>query len=86
MRKPAVCAALIAALLVLCWSAFADPLPISDEMLLNAAKEPNNWITYGRDYSNTRFSPLKQIDINNAKQLTAQWSFSFGVLEGTAST
>ena len=86
MRKAAVRAALIAALLVLCWSAFADPLPISDEMLLNAANEPNNWITYGRDYSNTRFSPLKQIGINNAKQLTAQWSFSFGVLEGQTTT
>jgi alcohol dehydrogenase (cytochrome c) len=86
MRKPAVRAALIAALLVPCWSAFADQLLITDEMLLNAAKEPNNWITYGRDYSNTRFSPLKQIDLSNAKQLTAQWSFSFGVLEGQTTT
>lgn len=82
MKVRAVRAAFVAAILVP--SAWAGP--VTDGMLLNAAIEPNNWITYGRDYSNTRFSPLKQIDASNAKRLTAQWSFSFGVLEGQTTT
>jgi len=54
-------------------------------MLLNAAKEPNTGSPMARLFE-YRFSPLKQIDMNNAKQLTAQWSFSFGVLEGQTTT
>lgn len=79
-----------ASLLAACFSplllAAAEPVTVTDDMLLNAAKEPNNWITYGRDYANSRFSPLAQIDAGNAKKLSAQWSFSFGVLDGQTTT
>jgi alcohol dehydrogenase (cytochrome c) len=64
----------------------AEPPPVTEDMLLNAAKDADNWITYGRDYANTRFSPLAQIDPSNAKKLSAQWSFSFGVLDGQTTT
>ncbi len=67
MKTPIALAALMAAVLLPSFPTSADPLPVTDDMLLNAAKEPNNWITYGRDYANTRFSPLKQIDAGNAK-------------------
>jgi alcohol dehydrogenase (cytochrome c) len=82
--------ALRAGLITVCFlsllSAAAEPVSITDDMLLNAATEPNNWITYGRDYANSRFSPLAQIDASNAKKLSAQWSFSFGVLDGQTTT
>lgn len=37
------------------------------------------WPSYGRDYTNQRFSPLKQINRSNVQQLALQWSFKSGV-------
>jgi len=34
---------------------------VTDDMLLNADKDPNNWLHYGRDYATTRFSPQTQM-------------------------
>jgi len=64
----------------------AAPASVTDQMLLNASQDPNNWLMYGRDYSNTRYSPLVQINSGNAGHLTHQWSFSFGVLDGQTTT
>lgn len=36
--------------------AAAQPL-VTDEMLLTAHLDPNNWLMAGRDYAGTRFSP-----------------------------
>jgi alcohol dehydrogenase (cytochrome c) len=55
---------------------------VTDDMLLNADKDPNNWLHYGRDYQTTRYSPLTQINADNVKKLVPKWNLSFGVLEG----
>jgi alcohol dehydrogenase (cytochrome c) len=60
--------------------------PVTDEMLLGAANDPNNWLMAGRDYSSTRFSPLTTIDRSNIKRLVPKWSFSFGVLDAQNTT
>jgi quinohemoprotein ethanol dehydrogenase len=73
--------------------------PADDNSLKNAAKNGDEWQTYGRDYAETHFSPLKQIDTTNVKRLGLAWSwetespagariestplFSNGVLYGT---
>jgi quinohemoprotein ethanol dehydrogenase len=47
-----------------------------DTKRLVAAKSPENagqWMSYGRDYSEQRFSPLKQINADNASQLGLAW-------------
>ena len=38
----------------------------------------SDWPLYGRDYSNQRFSPLKQINRNNISQLKLAWKFNTG--------
>lgn len=38
-----------------------------------------DWPSYGRDYSNNRFSPLSQINRDNVAQLTPAWSYRSGV-------
>lgn len=58
------------------------PIYVTDELLLNADKDLNNWFHYGRDYSSTRFSPLTQISTSNVKNLVPKWVFQFGSLEG----
>lgn len=55
---------------------------VTDANLLEADKDPNNWLHYGRDYETTRYSPLQQINVDNVKKLVPKWNLSFGVLEG----
>ena len=41
---------------------------VTYERLLNAAKEPHNYLTYGGDYASTRYSTLTQITPANVKE------------------
>lgn len=40
---------------------------------------PDQWPSYGRDYSNQRFSPLTQVNTSNVDKLKLKWSFKSGV-------
>jgi alcohol dehydrogenase (cytochrome c)/quinohemoprotein ethanol dehydrogenase len=46
-----------------------------DARRLRAAQtaEPGQWLSYGRDYSEQRYSPLRQINADNVKQLGLAW-------------
>ncbi len=48
---------------------------VTSERLLRAPDEPRNWLTYSGSYSSQRFSPLKQIDPTNVKNLELKWVF-----------
>jgi alcohol dehydrogenase (cytochrome c) len=48
---------------------------VSYERILNAAKEPHNWLTYGGDYFSHRYSPLTQITPANVKSLGLAWAY-----------
>jgi alcohol dehydrogenase (cytochrome c)/quinohemoprotein ethanol dehydrogenase len=39
----------------------------------NADRDAANWLSYGRTYSEQRFSPLTKINADNAKQLGLAW-------------
>ncbi len=41
--------------------------------ITKADQDPANWMTYGRTYSEQRFSPLVRIKVDNAKQLGLAW-------------
>src|SRR4051812_28814966 len=41
-----------------------------------------DWVRAARDYANTRFSPLSQINGGNANQLKVAWTFSTGTDRG----
>lgn len=43
---------------------------ITDQQLLNANQNLDNWMLYGRTYKNQRFSPLTQINTGNVSALT----------------
>ena len=47
---------------------------------------PNEWAVYGKDYANTRFSPLKSINTGNVSHLTLAYSFQLGSLRSNEST
>jgi len=46
---------------------------VSSDRILNAAAEPQNWLTYGGSYQSQRFSALNQITPENVKNLEQKW-------------
>ena len=54
-------------------SAETDGRPVDGERIANADAEPGNWLSYGRTYSEQRYSPLKQINDKNAEKLGLAW-------------
>jgi alcohol dehydrogenase (cytochrome c) len=46
---------------------------VSWDRLIQAAGEPQNWLTYSGTYSGQRYSPLRQIDPANVKNLEMKW-------------
>ena len=60
--------------------------PVSDSDLRNAGANRGEWLTYGRDYAETRFSPLSQINDTNVARLglTTVWpTNALGAMEAT---
>jgi quinohemoprotein ethanol dehydrogenase len=49
---------------------------VDDAALRNAAKTGEEWLTYGHDYAETHYSPLKQIDASNVKRLGLAWTWA----------
>src|SRR5262245_35771525 len=43
------------------------------ERIRDANKEPGNWLTYSRDYTGSRYSPLDQINVGNVGKLRMAW-------------
>src|SRR5688500_8860125 len=59
-----------------------------DDAAIKAAGGADNkdWLTYGLDYAETRFSKLKQITTENVKQLGLMWSFNLESVRGVEAT
>jgi alcohol dehydrogenase (cytochrome c) len=53
------------------------------ERVLNANKEPQNWLTYGGTLFNQRYSLLNQITTDNVKNLELQWVLQVRAMDGT---
>ena len=52
------------------------------ERLLNAAKEPGNWLLYSGGYFSNRYSSLSQITPANVKNLELKWMYQAAVAGG----
>ena len=51
---------------------------VDDARLQAASNDRSNWLSYGRDYANQRFSPLAQIDRDSVGQLAPRWIYQTG--------
>ncbi|MGA7917326.1 MAG: PQQ-dependent dehydrogenase, methanol/ethanol family [Candidatus Acidiferrales bacterium] len=54
--------------------------------IIHADDEPGNWMTYGRTYSEQRFSPLKQINDTNIAGLGLAWFYDLDTRRGQEAT
>jgi alcohol dehydrogenase (cytochrome c) len=63
-------------------AAAADQSPgvVDDVRLLGAPADTRNWLTFGRDYSNQRYSTLAQITGANVATLAPRWIYQTGVV------
>jgi quinohemoprotein ethanol dehydrogenase len=92
--RPVVAATAVAALLAACSRqdaarpAVAAPPPAAavDDARLLAADSGDEWVSYGRSYSEQRYSPLKQIDRTNVAKLGLAWSAQFEADRGMEAT
>ncbi len=55
---------------------------MTQERLLNAGAEPQNWIHHHGNYAATRYSTLDKINTENVGDLKMAWSFALGGVEG----
>jgi alcohol dehydrogenase (cytochrome c) len=54
---------------------------VSFDRIVNAEKEPQNWLTYSGNTMSQRYSPLTQITPQNVKDLELKWVFQARSLE-----
>jgi len=62
------------------------PADVNASLIINADREPGNWMTYGRTYGEQRFSPLDQINYQNVSQLGLAWYYDLDTNRGQEAT
>lgn len=59
------------------------PADVNGQRILQADKEPGNWMSHGRTYGEQRYSPLTQVNDHNVQKLGVAWTqkldWDFGV-------
>jgi PQQ-dependent dehydrogenase (methanol/ethanol family) len=59
---------------------------VDETRILQAERDSANWLTYGRTYSEQRFSPLAKIKADNVKQLGLAWYADIDINRGQEAT
>jgi len=59
---------------------------IDDKALLDADKNPGDWLSYGRNYSEDRYSTLDQVSNETVNRLGLAWSLDLGFKRGFEAT
>jgi quinohemoprotein ethanol dehydrogenase len=67
------------------WAAEA-PVKVDAARMNNADRDAANWLSYGRTYSEQRFSPLNKITPESAKQLGLAWFADLDTNRGQEAT
>lgn len=70
----------LAAGILFCAAALtAQTGPVTFDRIVQAIKEPRNWLTYWGDYSGIRHRDLNQINTSNIKDLRLDWMYQTGI-------
>ncbi len=63
-----------------------DPAAVDQPRLSAADKDPGQWMSHGRDWTEQRFSPLKQINDKNVDRLGLAWFAELNTYRGVDAT
>lgn len=69
-----------------CGETFKKEVIVDDHALRKSSEHPNEWLSYGLNYAETRHSPLNQINKSNIDSLGLAWSFELGSKRGLEAT
>jgi quinohemoprotein ethanol dehydrogenase len=83
MRKPLIGAALLGCMLL---AACGQKAAQVDDKRLVAADSNAEWLSYGKGYSEQRFSPLDKVNTGNVGQLGLAWYAQFDTDRGQEAT
>src|SRR5579864_8486052 len=76
------CLAAVAVWSCLFAPAFADyTMTVNSDRLVNAAREPENWLMMNGDYGSTRYSKLTQFNRESVKNLRLVWALALGGMQ-----
>lgn len=64
----------------------ADGQGNTGEAIIHADDHPENWLSYGRTYSEQRYSPLDQINRSNVGDLKLAWYYTLDTNRGQEAT
>ncbi len=64
----------------------SGPAAVNAERLLAADSDSANWLSYGRTYSEQRYSPLQTVSDESVGELGLAWSFDFNTQRGIEAT
>ncbi|MCP4905349.1 MAG: PQQ-dependent dehydrogenase, methanol/ethanol family [bacterium] len=67
-------------------SGFMSAQPDDVALREAATTHPGDWLSYGRTYSEQRYSPLSQIDEGNVAELGLAWIYETGTIRGLEAT
>ncbi|MEI7949302.1 MAG: hypothetical protein WCI66_03545 [Gammaproteobacteria bacterium] len=70
----------------LCATAQAQTANVNQTRMLKADQDAGNWMSWGRTYSEQRFSPLTQINDKNVTQLGLAWFYDLDTFRGVEGT
>jgi PQQ-dependent dehydrogenase (methanol/ethanol family) len=73
--------AAVGVLVAMTWGGLAQQphlRSVDDKALENASSTPDEWLTYGLDYAETRYSTLRLIDAANVSRLGPAWVAEIG--------
>lgn len=59
---------------------------VNTDRILNAEATPNEWLSYGFNYEETRHSPLTKISTANVSDLGVAWTYDLATHRGVEST
>ena len=59
---------------------------VNDDLIVAGLNESGNWLTYGGNYQEDRYSPLAQINKDNIKELGLAWATELGTNKGLQAT
>ncbi len=73
-------------LIAICFVVMSAEAQVTYERIVNAPREPQQWLTYNGNYSGQRYSPLAQVQRANVQRLSLQWAFQTGIRGPNEST
>src|SRR5687767_9726871 len=68
------------------WMIFAQARQVDDALLATGSRSGEDWVTYGVNWGEQRYSPLDQINAENVSRLGVAWSYEVPLAPGNAQT